>query len=628
MRVKNNNRMNICIRAAIYSFVLLFPLIGKSQQKLPTHKNFDKGLQKETRTTLGVPGAKYWQNTASYDINAEIIPGEKKLIGTESIHYQNNSPDSLKQLVFHIFQNLYKKGTIRDDVVHPDDVHNGVVIKELKINNQITPYRIEGTQLVADMKQPIASSSLVTIKVAWSFSIPSKSNIRMGAKDETSFFLGQWFPKVAVYDDLNGWDRNIHSGGQEFYYDLGNYNYTVTAPKGYLVWGTGMLQNPNEVLAKSIYKKYQKAKKRDAVVSIVTQNDYRSGKPITRNNKWIFEANHVSDVAFGVSDHFLWDGTSLKGVTEKDIYIEAVYPVASKDFIEVAELAKKSIHYFSTELPYPFPFPTMTLFNGTNGTSGMEYPMIANDPSADNRGRTVDVTAHEIAHNYFPFYVLTNETEQAWMDEAFAAMMPYKYQQKTEPTLNRLTRYARSMSKYANTDRNVASMVNSTMLRGGTSYFNLYMKPAVGLYVLQDILGEELFKKCLAAYIETWRGKHPTPLDFFYHVNQTSQQNLNWFWKPWFFENASPDLGIEKLEKITKDSYQITIKKTGELPVPLDLTVIYKDQTTQNIHYSAAVWKENDSKTIIVKTTKQIQKIVLGNDYIPDTNSKDNYWKN
>ena len=267
----------------------------------------------------------------------------------------------------------------------------------------------------------------------------------------------------------------------------------------------------------------------------------------------------------------------------------------------------------------------MTLFNGTNGTSGMEYPMIANDPSADNRGRTVDVTAHEIAHNYFPFYVLTNETEQAWMDEAFAAMMPYKYQQKTEPTL---TRYARSMSKYANTDRNVASMVNSTMLRGGTSYFNLYMKPAVGLYVLQDILGEELFKKCLAAYIETWRGKHPTPLDFFYHVNQTSQQNLNWFWKPWFFENASPDLGIEKLEKITKDSYQITIKKTGELPVPLDLTVIYKDQTTQNIHYSAAVWKENDSKTIIVKTTKQIQKIVLGNDYIPDTNSKDNYWKN
>ena len=605
------------------SLACLISLAGRSQN-LPTTKNFTEAVQGNTRTTQGIPGAAYWQNTASYVIDVAIIPDKKKLEGSATIQYQNNSPDSLNELVFHVFQNLYKKGAIRDDSVHPEDVHNGVLIKSLKINDElITAYRIEGTQLVVDMKQPLPPSSSVAIGISWSFPIPAKSNIRMGAKDETSFFLGQWYPKVAVYDDLSGWDRNIHSGGQEFYYDLGDYTYTVTVPEGYLVWGSGLLQNAKRLLLENIYKKYRRAQKSDDIISIVSADDYSSGRPLTRYNKWIFKADNVSDVAFGVSNHFLWDGTSLKGINKKDIYIEAAYPPEAVDFTEVTHLAKKSIHYFSTELPYPFPFPTMTLFNGTNGSSGMEYPMIANDPSADNRGRTVDVTAHEIAHNYFPFYVLTNETEQAWMDEAFAAMIPYKYQLKTEPTLNRLTRYAKAMSRYANTDRNVASITNSTMLKGNTSYFNLYMKPAVGLYVLQDVLGEALFKKCLATYIEAWKGKHPAPLDFFYSVNETSQQNLNWLWKPWFFENASPDIGIDIVEK-NNNGYEIIIKKTGGLPVPVAVVVTFQDNTTKNIDYTASVWKESNSLEIFVKTTKEIKKIVLGNDYIPDTNIEDN----
>ncbi len=606
------------------SFMFLLIFVGVSQQKLPMSKSFSDAIKRGTRTTKGIPGTQYWQNTASYTINAEVIPQKKELIGTEIIKYQNNSPDTLHQIVFHVFQNLYKKGSRRDDPVHPDDVHSGVLIKRLKIGDElIMDYSTEGTLILAKPTQPIFPSEWINIELSWVFSIPTKSNIRMGAKDETSFFLGQWYPKIAVYDDINGWDENIHTGGQEFYYDLGDYEYTVTVPDEYLVWGSGLLQNAEKVLSLNIYNKYKLAQKSDDIISIVHQDDYKSEKHITSHNKWVFKANNVSDVAFGLSDHFLWDGTSLKGVSRNNIFIETAYPIESKDFTEVALLAKKSIRYFSNELPYPFPFPTMTIFNGTNGASGMEYPMIANDPSADNRGRTVDVTAHEIAHNYFPFYVLTNETEHAWMDEAFAAMIPYEYQQKQEPSLNRLTRYARNMSSYASTNTNIASTTKSTMLEGRTSYFNFYMKPAVGLYVLQDILRKELFKKCLATYIETWKGKHPTPLDFFYNVNETSQQNLNWFWKKWFFENGYPDLGIAQVEE-RNNVYEITVKKIGDLPVPLDITITFKDQTTQNIHHSAKVWQEKDNMILTVKTTKGIEKIQLGNDYIPDTNPRDN----
>lgn len=627
MHTKNMNNYKLLNKTVLlYSLIILISSASFSQTNLPIYKNLSQAISNETRTTKGIPGEKYWQNSASYTITAEIIPKEKKLLGSEIISYENNSPDTLNQLVFHVFQNLYKKGSQRDEQVHPDDVHDGVIIAQLKINTKlITNYTISGTQLIVELEEPIQPSEITTIEIQWEFSIPDKSNIRMGGKDESSFFLGQWYPKVAVYDDIAGWDRNNHTGGQEFYYDLGNYKYSVKVPNSYMVWGTGMLQNAKNVLSENIYTKYIQAQKSDSIISIVDANDYKSGKPITQGNIWEFEATSVSDVAFGISNHFLWDGSSLSGISDNNIFVSATYPVEAEDFKEVAQLAKKSIHYFSTELPgYPFPYSAMTVFNGTNGASGMEYPMIANDPSADNRGRTVDVTAHEIAHNYFPFYVLTNETEHAWMDEAFAAIIPYKYQLENDPSLNRLTRFAKNMSDYANTDWNIATITNSTMLKDRISYFNLYMKPAVGLYVLQDMLGEKLFKECLFTYIDIWKGKHPTPSDFFNVVNETTHKNLNWFWKSWFFEAEHPDLSIDNV--IAKNNvYEVAIKKIGNLPVPAFLIVTFEDQTTQDFHHSAAIWENSDRLVISIKTNKKIQEIKLGNEYIPDTDSKNNF---
>jgi hypothetical protein len=615
------------IKNLLSSGIFLFiSFMGFSQSDLSESKAFSLAVENGTRTNEGIPGEKYWQNKATYTIDVEIIPEEKKLLGTELINYKNNSPDTLKYLVFHVFQNLYKKGSQRDSPVHQDDVTAGVTIVDLKIQNKlITDFQTSGTLLFVKLKEPLLPSNLINIEISWNFSIPAKSDIRMGGKDESSFFIGQWYPKIAVYDDLKGWDINIHTCEQEFYCDLNDFKYTVKTPDGYIVWGSGLLQNAKQNLSKTIYAKYLQAQKSDSVISIVSSDDYNSGKAITLGNIWEFEAINVPDVAFGLSDHFLWDGTSLSSDSNNSIFIDAAYPSEAKDFTEVALLAKKSIHYFSTELPgYPFPFPEMTVFNGTNGTSGMEYPMIANDPSADNRGRTVDVTAHEIAHMYFPFYVLTNETEHAWMDEAFASMIPYKYQLENDTSLNRLTRSAKAMSDYANSSLNVSTETPSTQLKGSTSYFNLYQKPAVGLYVLQDMLGEKLFKECLYTYIDLWKGKHPTSNDFFHLINEVSHKNLNWFWKAWFIENGYPDLSIDYFKE-NKTTYEVSIKKIGSLPVPIALTVIFNDQSREIYHYTAAEWQNNDSKLVTIKKDRKIEKLELGNKYIPDTNSSNNF---
>jgi len=199
---------------------------------------------------------------------------------------------------------------------------------------------------------------------------------------------------------------------------------------------------------------------------------------------------------------------------------------------------------------------------------------------------------------------------------------------ETEPTLNRMTRYAKRVSQHAPTDKNIATMTNSTMLQERPYYFNFYTKPAMGLFFLQDMLGMEMFRESLVAFIETWKGKHPAPYDFFYSVNQTTGINLNWYWKRWFFESPRPDLAIEKTEQ-NSESINITIRKIGNLPVPVRLSIFYKDQTSEKIERSPAVWENSEKLILTVDSGKEIQTIRLGNEYIPDTNKENNvYQKN
>ncbi len=604
--------------------------------------DIQKAYNNKTRSFDGRPGANYWQNRADYKIKVKFEPATGLVKGEEKATYFNNSPDTLKQIVIRLYQDLYKKGNMRDITVECADIHNGVDIEKLSINGVEIDINTEklaaertGTNLILKLHSPLYPKSSLSLNASWSFTLPKETDIRMGTCDESSYFVAFWYPQIAVYDDIDGWDMYDYTGTQEFYNDFGDFDVEITVPAGFIVWATGVLQNPHELLNKEYLEKCWRAQKSDDIIIIINEKDYKKNNIFIISSgahTWKFSADNVSDFAFAVSDHHIWDGTSVKvdDDTGRRVAIYSAYKKESKDFGEVAELAKKTVEFLSTDLPgVAFPFPQITVFNGTRGKSGMEFPMLANNPTASERGRTVDVTAHEITHTYFPFYVGTNERKYAWMDEAWSAVIPAELQEKLEPTLNRITRYTKIYSQFSGKELDLPVMTPSVMLKGAPYYFTSYIRPGLAYIFLKDLLGDDLFKKALKEYINCWKHKHPLPYDFFFIFNDVVKEDLSWFWKPWFFEPGYPDLAIKKVI-IKSKMCKIIIENKGNLPVPVALKYTFSDDTETLYYETAKIWKSG-KKEITIKSSYQdkslqIKKIELGNSQIPDVNIKDNIY--
>ncbi|MDZ7624803.1 MAG: M1 family aminopeptidase [Ignavibacteriaceae bacterium] len=264
----------------------------------------------------------------------------------------------------------------------------------------------------------------------------------------------------------------------------------------------------------------------------------------------IYKASNVSDFAFAFSDSYLWDGvrTIVDSSNNQSVFVQAVYPVSSPDFYEVAEASRDLINYFSHEMPgIKFPFPSVVAFNnGRPGGGGMEFPMMINDGSPDVWENTVSLTAHELAHQYFPFYVGTNEKKYAFMDEGWAVMLPYKYMEKLTGINSRLISTVGNYEYLAGTDDDIPMMIPSLSLPYNSYRNSAYDKSSIAYEILRDMIGDELFLQALQEYISRWKGKHPTPYDFYFTFNDVTGKNFNWFWIPWFFETGYPDLAIDR----------------------------------------------------------------------------------
>ena len=431
--------MSIMKKSAI--LILLLVITGfqikiyGQDNPLYTPINFKKAYEKGTRTLTGKPGQNYWQNYADYNIKAEIDTSTRAIIGSETIVYKNNSPDTLRTLVFRLYQNLYKKGTFRDFPIDTVDLTDGVKIIELKINGKLididssgVKLRIYGTNMFFKPDSSIFPNQELNIECKWSFIMPLETDIRMGMIDSTSYYVGYWYPQVSVYDDIDGWDITQYTGGQEFYNNFGSFDVEIKVPKNYIVWATGLLQNPNEVLTNKYLERMKSAETSDSVVHIISLNDLKNGD-VTKNNRentWHFRAENVTDFAFAASDHYLWDSGSLivDSTTGRRTVVAAAYRKEALDFPHVTEIGMKALKYYSQRIPgIPFPYPKITVVNGAR-TGGMEYPMMVNDYSAHELTRTIGVTDHEIAHTYFPFYMGINERKYAWMDEGWASTLP------------------------------------------------------------------------------------------------------------------------------------------------------------------------------------------------------------
>jgi hypothetical protein len=613
--------------------ILASPLLPQDNLYMPT--NIQKAYEKGTRTFKGEPGENYWQNQADYTIKIELHPKQRELSGDETIYYQNNSPDTLKNLYFQLFQDIYKKGTLRDFALDSSDIHQGTVVHYIKVNGdsvQLTGdksmIKRSASLLRLELEEPLPPGDDLNLDLGWESILPKTKHLRMGAYGDSAFFVAHWFPRIAVYDDIDGWDRYPYSGTQEFFNDFGDFDVEITVPGDFIVWATGLLQNIDEVLDDKYVERYEEASISDSVIHIVSGEDYLNGSIPIENDKniWIFEASNVPDFAFATSNCYLWDATSLivDEDSERRVVVDAAYRRTSEDFYEVAEIGKESIKFLSTDMPgYPFPYPKMTVFNGSGG---MEYPMIVNDGTTTTRSRTIGLTSHEIAHTYFPFFMGTNEKKYAWMDEGWAVMLNFDFQNRMTDGINQISRELRTYSLVAGRDIDLPMMIPSIYLKGRAYRNASYSRPAIAYYFLKDLMGDDKFKEALHLYMDRWNGKHPIPYDFFYTFDQVHGENLSWFWNPWFFERGYADLAIKKVSN-NNGQTEVIIEKIGLLPVPIKLKVVYSDDSEEIITHSAKVWRSGSRDyRITFENEKEIVSIEIGNNYIPDINKEDNIY--
>lgn len=600
-----------------------------AQTKLPIARNLLSTYAKGTRAATGEPGKNYWQNRADYTIKVNFDPKTRLLTGTVSIDYWNNSPDTLNGIALKLYPNLYQKGAIRDMRILPQDITSGVQISQLSINKQTadkSQWVIDGTNMT--MKNlAILPKQSTHFDIAYSYTLNKTSHIRTGQVDSGAFFIAYFFPRIAVYDDIDGWNENHYTGTQEFYNDFCHFNLEVTVPGDYEVWATGNLKNTNEVYNATIARRIADAAKNDRVTDVITSADLKANN-ITQNrisNTWKFEADSVTDVAFAIANHYQWQASSLvvDPATGRRTRVDAIFNASHKDYFNVIGYARKTVETMSYMFPkWPYPYPHETVFDGLDQ---MEYPMMVNDNPEEKAEDGIELTDHEIFHTMFPFYMGTNETKYAWMDEGWATIGEWVISSYIDPGITD-TFAIDGYENSAGTESDPPIMTLSTLLTGHAYEANSYPKPGLGYYYVRDMLGDARFTKALHYYISQWHGKHPMPYDFFNCMNTGSGVNLNWFWKRWFFDGGTPDLAIGKVTH-AGNQYTVTIANIGGKPVPIDLKVDYADGTIKTMHKSVACW-ESGNKTVTLNFTaeKKIDRIVLGGPYDADSNKDNNTW--
>ncbi len=617
-------------------FILLFILISGSllpaQSPLYIPRNIQKSYTKGTRSMDGKPGANYWQNQASYNMEVSINPKKRLLKGTSTVVYTNNSPDSLKSIRIKLAHDLYKKGGQRQSDVTAQDIDDGVDIQSVTLNGQPVgekEQRRGNTFLdLLIRSKPLAPRSSVTLTFAWQYVLPSdEAAARECVCDPSTFFVAYWYPQVAVYDDLHGWADMPYTGMQEFYNDFNDYDVTVTMPGGYQVWATGEWQNPASILQKNYLDRYQQALQSDEVVHIFTEAELKSGGVFQKGKTHTFRyvAKDVPDFVFAASDHYHWDALSVvvDDKTRRRTFVGAAYKQGSKDYYKVARIAADGIRLMSTWLPgYPFPYPCMTVFDGNDG---MEYPMMCNDASVDE-SFSVPLTVHEVSHTYFPFMMGTNEQEYAWMDEGWASFFDYHL----TDSLSQGKGFARGYGNVSGNDFDIPLMVRTSNMRGQSYGIAAYQRPQAAYLVLYDMLGHDKFRQCMQVYMDQWKGKHPMPLDFFNTWNDASGTDLNWFWKSWFYDYGFPDLAVAGVEPgPATGTDMIIVKRVGKLPVPVFATITYSDGEKEKMHRPADVWKNESVNTIQLpgKKGKSVKMVELGHKSVADADKGNNKWE-
>ena len=615
----------------IITFSLLFTstYFTTAQTALPLPRNIQQAYVNGTRDKNGSPGKNYWQNREDYIIRVSFDPLTRKLSGTVGIDFTNNSPDTLNRAWFKLYPNLYQAEAPRAITVAASDLTAGVKIKNIRIDGQELDSAkriIRGTNMVLRGRN-ILPRQHVHYDIDYQYTLNKGSFIRTGQIDSGAFFIAYFFPRLAVYDDVDGWNTYPYTGQYEFYNDFCHFNTEITVPGDYQVWATGNQTNADEVYIPKIANKIKKASETDSVIEVITEADIKAGNITRKNstNTWKFEADNVTDLAFGTSNHYVWRSTSVvvDPVSKRRTRVDAVFNPEHPTYVPIIGYARKTVAIISTKFPgIPYPYAHETIFDGPDE---MEFPMMVDNRPFDNSPDAIELTAHEIFHTLFPFYVGTNETKYSFMDEGWATFAEFAFHPLIDPSVPENYNIS-DVNNSAGTEQDVPIMTLTPQLAGSARFADKDLKPALGYLYVKELLGDKVFFKALNYYISQWAGNHPTPYDFFNCMNTASGQKLDWFWNNWFFEKGIPDLAISMVEH-QNQNYTITISSNGGGIVPVHLSVYYNDGSIDLFTANIAVWsKGNKTTTLNFKAAKAIQKLVLGTVYDADINNKDNIW--
>ncbi len=624
--------MKYLIITSILLLANITSIYAQKSSDLYMAKEIQRAIKNNTRNYKGTPGKNYFINKTDYNIKVNFNPETREIIGSEIITYKNNSSDSLELLYFNVYMDLFKKGNSRDWSLGSIDITDGIKINSVKINNkeiaiEDNTVRTNSAMLIIRPTHKLLPKSVNTIKIEWNFTYQGTITVRGGQYGDKNFLLSYWYPKIAVYDDIVGWNKRGYTGVQEFYNDFGNYDVEITVPSEYSIWSTAILQNTNEIYTQKYIDRINISKKSDKIIRIIKAEDRENNnilKKISKNRVWKFKSENTPDIAFGISKTFLWDATSVIS-GNKRIWINTAYKENSTDFKNVAEISKNAIKFFTNEIPgIPYPYPQFTAFNGGGG---MEFPGMVNDGDNSNYNGTLYLTAHEMGHSYFPFYTGLNEQKYAWMDEGLISFFPQLFVEKFTKDSNYVffKRNIQSYNHLSNTLIDLPLMVASDNLSAQAYRFNAYTRSSTAFYELYKYIGKQKFAKALQLFAKLWNGKHPTPYDFFFTFNKAVDEDLAWFWKPWFFEMGSADLSLGKLENIAGKTSIIIENKSG-FPVEINLTVKYSDNKEKHYNYKSNVWKNTNSFKINLEN-KNIKSVILDSETTPDSNPNNNILK-
>ena len=609
----------------------------------------------EYRSGNGEPGPKYWQNKASYQITASLDDVNDAVTGSVTLTYTNNSPHALSFLWMYADENLFDlssrgqakaPATGRSRYTNATSKFNGgYKISAFKIISSAggkttetdADYIVSDTRMQVRLAKPLAANGgTIKIKIDYHYSIPAQGVDRTGiltTKNGKIYAVAQWYPRMCVYDDIQGWNTLPYLGAGEFYLEYGDFDFTINAPANHIVVASGELQNPNEVLTAAQLKRFAQARQSDKTVMIRTADEVNdpSSRPQKARLTWHYKLNNARDVSWASSKAFIWDAAKMNFPSGRKGLAMSVYPDEAKGdsaWGRATEYVKGSLENYSKRW---FEYPYNTATNVACNINGMEYPSIVFCNARSRGAGLFGVVDHEFGHTWFPMIVGSNERKYGWMDEGFntfintlAAVDFNKGEYLTPDNPNRY--------RFMFGDNAEAIMNAPDALRERSIGNSLYSKPGYSLQILRnEILGPDRFDYAFKTYIRRWAYKHPTPFDFFRTMENAAGEDLGWFWKELFFENYKLDQSVRDVKYVSNDPSNgalVTVDNLEQMAMPLYLQYETESGKKGVVKIPVEIWQNNTSWIVKLNTTEKLKAVTIDPDRVfPDVNYDNNKWK-